>query len=220
MIFGKEELDFMDQYFELLPSVTIIHNLQAGGVVEYICSRGEKLLGCSLQELKEMGVDYLTRFFNAEESKEYVPKILGLLERNNSDEMVSYFQQVKLANTTEYAMWLSCTKIYKRDNEGKPILIITTTIPVDPEHNFSSKVTRLIEENNFIRKNREIYSSLTKREKEILVLMANDTSGTDIAAKLFLSEDTVKTHRRNIKKKISANNYFDVVRFAQSFGLI
>eukprot|EP01036_Dinobryon_divergens_P030162 gene30162-39359_t len=141
-----------------------------------------------------MGNEYHRIYFNPDDSKEYVPKILGLLERNNNGEMISYFQQ--------------------------PLLTLTVTIPVDAEHNFSSKVDRLMDENTYLQSNKDSFATLTPREKVILALMAFDKSSSEIAAKLHISEDTVKTHRRNIKKKINAENLYDVIKFAQAFDML
>ena len=41
----------------------------------------------------------------------------------------------------------------------------------------------------------------TKREKDILSLIANGFTSSMIAIHLFISIDTVKTHRKNIRKK-------------------
>ena len=45
-------------------------------------------------------------------------------------------------------------------------------------------------------------ASLTYRELEIAQLIANGMTTKDIAGKLFLSADTIKTHRKNIIKKL------------------
>lgn len=55
--------------------------------------------------------------------------------------------------------------------------------------------------------NSEHYSKLTKREKEILKLIAKGKCNKEIASRLFISEATAKTHRRNIKKKIGSQNH-------------
>lgn len=44
--------------------------------------------------------------------------------------------------------------------------------------------------------------SLTSRECEVLQFMAHGKSNKFIAHQLFISEDTVRTHRRNIRKKL------------------
>ncbi len=44
-------------------------------------------------------------------------------------------------------------------------------------------------------------TALTVREKEVLELVSNGLSNREIAAKLFLSENTIKTHLRNIMDK-------------------
>ncbi|ANH80787.1 DNA-binding response regulator [Niabella ginsenosidivorans] len=62
--------------------------------------------------------------------------------------------------------------------------------------------------------------SLTKREKEILKLIADGFSSTDIADKLFLSQLTVETHRKNIIQKFQTNNMFSVIKLAMEHKMI
>lgn len=63
-------------------------------------------------------------------------------------------------------------------------------------------------------------SELTKREKEIVALIAAGLSNPDIAKKLFLSTDTVKTHRKNIMRKLDVNNTAGLVKYAMDNSLI
>jgi DNA-binding CsgD family transcriptional regulator len=49
-------------------------------------------------------------------------------------------------------------------------------------------------------------SDFTNREYEILVLMADRASAKQIALQLFLSINTVNTHRKNILQKSKAPN--------------
>jgi len=52
---------------------------------------------------------------------------------------------------------------------------------------------------------------LTKREKEIISLIALGKSSKDIAAQLFLSELTIKTHRKNISEKLGSKGIADLI---------
>ena len=62
--------------------------------------------------------------------------------------------------------------------------------------------------------------SLSKREKEVLRLLAKGQNSTEIAEALFISEATVKTHRKNIRNKLQAESTFDLLQFAQAFNLV
>ncbi len=62
-------------------------------------------------------------------------------------------------------------------------------------------------------------SELTKREKEILGHIASGKSNGQIAEVLFLSEDTVKTHRKNTMRKLNVNNTAGLVKFAFENGI-
>ena len=49
-------------------------------------------------------------------------------------------------------------------------------------------------------------SKLTKREKQILELVATGVTNTEIAKKIFVSENTVKTHLSNLYRKLEIRN--------------
>ena len=59
-----------------------------------------------------------------------------------------------------------------------------------------------------------LLDDLTKREKEILKLIAEGFSNTEIGKKLFISHRTVDSHRTNLMKKIGVNNIAGLIRFA------
>ncbi|WP_294284499.1 helix-turn-helix transcriptional regulator [uncultured Chryseobacterium sp.] len=61
---------------------------------------------------------------------------------------------------------------------------------------------------------------LTKRETEVLALIAKGYSGPEISKILILSEHTVRTHRKNILAKTESRNSKELLRKAFECGLI
>ncbi len=61
---------------------------------------------------------------------------------------------------------------------------------------------------------------LTRREKEILQLLADGLKGPQIAEKLFLSPLTVETHRKNLLRKFNANSVQLLLKTARDGGLL
>lgn len=64
------------------------------------------------------------------------------------------------------------------------------------------------------------YGTLTRREQEIMRLLAEGFSPKEIAEKLFISSKTVENHRANIMKKLDLHSTLELVRFAAKLGLI
>ena len=62
--------------------------------------------------------------------------------------------------------------------------------------------------------------SLSPREREIVEQVARGESGEEIAARLGLSPETVRTHVRNAKEKLEARNRAQLVAIALAQGLI
>jgi len=63
-------------------------------------------------------------------------------------------------------------------------------------------------------------ASLTSREKEILKLIAKELSNEEIANKLFISERTVETHRRNIFTKTKTKSIVGLIKYAIKYGFV
>jgi len=64
-------------------------------------------------------------------------------------------------------------------------------------------------------------SMLTDREQEVLVLLTEGvTSNKGLADRLFVSENTVKYHLRNILQKLHVNNRAQVIAYALRHGLV
>jgi NarL family two-component system response regulator LiaR len=61
---------------------------------------------------------------------------------------------------------------------------------------------------------------ITRRELEILELIARGLSNREIAEKLFVSENTVKTHSSRLFDKLSARRRTQAVQLGKELGLI
>jgi two-component system nitrate/nitrite response regulator NarP len=66
----------------------------------------------------------------------------------------------------------------------------------------------------------EQIASLTNQEKAILVLLAKYATNKEIASSLYVSENTVKVHIRNIMRKLSAHNRLEAGICAMHAGLL
>lgn len=216
----KKKLQAIQNNSEELPAVIIIHELK-NLTVEYMSPLGLNLLALNIDDIKGMkGKDYHNKFFNAQDAADYLPKILELIDKGDENKIITYFQQARSSESQEWKWYLSTTKIFMKDEYGRATHIITASCPVDSQHHINAKVNRLLEENNFLRKNHLLFSLLTKREKEMLKFMALGKNSTEIAAIFHISEKTAVTHRRNIRSKLNAQTNYDLVCYAQAFDLI
>jgi DNA-binding NarL/FixJ family response regulator len=94
------------------------------------------------------------------------------------------------------------------------------------ENYFSKEVSNTLMNSFMSRKGRSTtkdricLEDLTKRETEILKLIAEEHTNQEIADILFISPRTVDTHRRNLILKLNAKNTAGLVRFAIKHNLI
>lgn len=80
-----------------------------------------------------------------------------------------------------------------------------------------NKLSTLPDENS---EGNKIAIDLSKREIEILLLIAEGLTNNEIAEKLFTSRRTVEGHRQNLLEKTGARNTATLIRFAARNGLI
>lgn len=65
-----------------------------------------------------------------------------------------------------------------------------------------------------------IRRKLTKREHEVLSLITEAKNNKEIAAELFISDQTVGVHRKNIMKKFGVRNSINLIKYAFENELI
>ena len=64
------------------------------------------------------------------------------------------------------------------------------------------------------------FSSLTDRETEVLKLIAQEYSTKEIAGQLFISVNTIETHRKNLIKKLKVKNAIGLALYAHKNQLV
>jgi DNA-binding CsgD family transcriptional regulator len=215
----KEKINALHEVAHEIPGVVIVHHIP-DFTVQYMSRRGLEFFGVTIEDLKAMGVDYYPRYFNLEDSADYVPKIAAMIAKNDAEELVSYFQQVRANEESEWTWHFSTTRIFMHNDDGEPLLSITIALPVDPLQNVNNKVERLLEEKKFLRDNYLLFATLTEREKEVLKLLALSQSAAEIGTSLSISTLTVETHRKNLRKKLGVTTAYELGRFASAFDLI
>jgi len=89
---------------------------------------------------------------------------------------------------------------------------------------FSPEISRMLMEDHIhetrIRGAEDGYHLLTSREREILRLLAERKSNTEIAAGLNLSLHAMETHRRNLLDKLNLRSLAELILYAVRKGLV
>lgn len=93
-------------------------------------------------------------------------------------------------------------------------------IPEEERKELTYKLHRLEWETEFIRRNRENYLSLTKREHEVMQLLLEGYNNPQIAKELYISRHTVEQHRKNINRKLNIRSAVDFFAFGYAFNMI
>lgn len=112
---------------------------------------------------------------------------------------------------------------YILKNTGKEELQKAIETVHQGESYFSAEVTERIMEGLQKKKSAEKNSfmvELTEREIDVLKLIVQELTTSEIAEKLFISTHTVETHRKNLISKLNVRNIAGLVKYAMQNGLV
>jgi len=203
-----------------LPGIVTIQDVRNFQIL-YMSQSGLKIFNTSLEELKGLTrEEYEKRYFKADDSYFYTPKIRQLIEDNDDQKSISFFQQVKVFSKEMWSWHISSMRILMRADDGSPLLAITNSFPLESFCHISTKLDKFLKEDRFVRMHYQDFWKLGKREKEVLRLLALGKSSTETAEQLFISTATVETHRKNIKRKLGTNSFFELCEYARAFDMI
>lgn len=214
------QLAALEPVAAVLPGVLIVNRVPDGGPA-YLSPRGCQLLDVSLAEITAMsGEEYHARYFNSADEEDFVPLVMDLVTRNKPGAICTFFQQVRTRAGVPWEWYSVGTTVFLRDEAGQPTHLLTFAMPVDPTTDVDAKVERMLAEKVFRRAHVARFAGLSRREQDVLRLLALGLSAPEVAADLNISPATAETHRRNLRSKLGITSSYEQVQFAQAFDLI
>jgi len=115
----------------------------------------------------------------------------------------------------------SGAKGYLLKNSDKQTIVKAVETVMQNEEYMDEAIKKILLQESITGQRRSLFEvPLTKREKEILKLIAEGLSSQEIADKLFISLRTVETHRLNLNQKLDVKNTAGLVKEAMKRGLI
>ncbi|MDQ1266556.1 MAG: hypothetical protein QG635_1708 [Bacteroidota bacterium] len=197
--------------------------------LHYISAKFGAFFGYDMAKINEEGTDYIDRHVHPDdltklfETGFYFMKIafqLPAQPRLDYKLIVDY----RIQNAKgEYVRIIKQQKALELDRRGN-IWLALVMVDIAPEQELELPLrSRLIN----IRTG-ELYrmpaknslSTLSNREKEILSLISKGMISRQIADKLFISVNTVNTHRQRIIEKLNVANTFEAIKYAGELGFI
>ena len=189
------------------------------------------VLNFSIEKILDGGIGFVLdryhpddfRLFNNQIFTDRLRILKGIPAEQHKDHIFSYNYRIKNGKG-EYINLLQRNSFIQSDEEGNPLIsmgVLTNIIHFQEESpviQLVEKIDRLTGSIQLVNKNtyylREEDKIFTKREKEILLYLADGLTSKQIADKLFLSENTVINHKRNMHFKSNTQNSAALISFA------
>lgn len=196
-------LDGLKLIFGRHPSISIVEEALTGGrLLEVLDTQEIDLVITDLCMPGYKGTDLVKAI------KHRHPQVkVIVLTMHNEEEIVS---EILHAEAEGYIL----------KNSPKADLLAAVNDIIDGKTHYDEEVLNL-----FLKRARkekkaiEKTASLTERELEVLGLIMQEFTSREIAEKLFISKQTVDTHRINIMQKTGAKTLVGLIRYAASAGM-
>ena len=157
-------------------------------------------------------------FLSKESTDNLIWEIAHYLKDKEQSAFYSFFYRTQTPDFSECEWFLSSARLNKCEN-GLPKEIVIFTYNLQFFGDLKMKLYRMLENEEFFKEHFEKVSSLTKREKETIALLAAGMSSPEIAAALYISVNTVNTHRKSINNKLAIKSIAGLLKFADVFEL-
>lgn len=218
----NEELRFLRLIIDRSPAVVYINQVETIGDTSTMKNVwGNKLyhniVKYTREEINMLGYEYFVKVMHPDEL--FVPvDSIDFLKNISDDFTYGGVGRIK-PKGAEYYLWHSfSTRVFKRKKDGTPWQFIGVSFLLNENVQTDRLFLDIIKDNLKIR-NQTLLKCISKREKEIIKLIANGNNTEEISKILNLSEHTINTHRKNILKKLELHNSTALVNFAVENGL-
>ncbi|MEX0724125.1 MAG: helix-turn-helix transcriptional regulator [Gracilimonas sp.] len=168
-----------------------------------------------IDEVREMGMEYIEKHVHPATLTYGSEVLVPLYNKIETHQTFLFMQHVKKRNAEDYSPIFTFSKSSSYND-------LILCLSLQPQHieNISPKMEKVVEMDSFKLKHFKRFQQLSEREVEVLILLANGKNNPKIAKELYLSRQTVETHRKNIKCKLGLQNFRDLMRYAIAFDLV
>lgn len=171
-------------------------------------------IGYTREEIDQMGMAYFLETMHPDDLQT-ISSALSKFEEGN-DKPFSGLVRIKPKNGKFH--WFIGSIVVMETKQGKPWKFLVVALNIEHMQDTPLQLMELTKENLRLRNQIKI-QLLTRRELEVIKLIAGNCSDLIIAEKLFISPATARTHRNNIKEKLMVHNTAGIVQFAFENGL-
>ena len=206
-IISLEDLNtLIPGYFHLNNGKTI--------ALEYVSSNGLEFLQTSMEEIKLGGIEFVKKIIDLK-SQQFLQILPQFFEQGDKNKPMGYLQRIRYTEKHPFDLYFTTVKIYRNNTS---LISFTQPVKALEEDKYLKEIVDF--RFDFFSKYYHNFQKLTKREKEILGLIADGISTIEISERLFISDKTTSTHRQNIIRKLETNKLSDLIKYAIAFGLI
>ncbi len=210
----EEGIITLEDLNDLIPGFFHLNNGETLQL-DFLSPNGLELLQTSMEEIESLGVDFIKRITDFKSQLFFLQNMPAFFKKGEKRKTIGALQRIRWTEKDPFQLFFTTTKIY-RDEKS----LISYTQPIN-EIEDDSYLKEIVDFRfNFFNANYHHFQALTKREKEILTLIADGVSTKEISEQLFISEKTTSTHRQNIIKKLGTRKLSDLIKYAIAFGLI
>lgn len=149
----------------------------------------------------------------ADKKQQLVMEIAIYLSSLDEHLVYNYFYRSNLTQPE----WNMATAMLNKNKEGLPNEVVIFTYNLALLGDARKSFYKVIEDDFFFKTHFNKVALLTKKEKEVVSLIAQGNTCDEIAGKLFISKHTVFTHRKNISNKLAIKNIAYILRIADVF---
>lgn len=215
----EEELEFYKMVLDALPSFVNVNEVEVPDdpttshsiwsnqpVYEY--------LGYTREEVRKLGFAYFVETMHPED----IALVAEGYERIKAGTKTIYGGFLRLRPKNGDYQWFVGGMSVLQAKDGKPWRILANVQNLENMADTRNQIVELVKENLKLKHQLKI-TVLTKREKQIIQLIAGSKTDKEISAELCISPATAKTHRHHIMQKLHLRNKSALTSFAIEHGL-
>ncbi len=206
----NEGLIELDELAAIIPGILHINNRE-DLAIDYLSNQGLDIIHYSNEELKTMGAKVFEKHQSEFTMKTTYPKLIQKIKDGDPDHVIHFTQDWQRNKDEKPFYFYTSTKIL---NENQVISI--SLMPQKLEF-LSTSVNDIFGINRIFDEYFERFTSLTKREKDVLKLLGKELSRKEIAEILFITDGVVKKHCEHIFKKLNTSKRTELEKIAKAF---